>query len=401
MTRAQAPRSKLRGADVLSVGTLGLRSRRLRTALSALGIAIGIAAMVAVLGVSASQEQGLLNQIDHLGTNLLTVTPGQTLFGQNAELPKQSAPMTTRLDGVQYASAVAALSGTNVYINSRIPSSETAGLSVVASRIDLLSALRGSVADGSFLTSASEHFPVVVLGATAAQRLGITSVQPATQVWLGGHWFAVVGILNPLPLAPNLDTSALVGQDIAATMLGWDRAPTTIYVRAAIDQVTTVQGLLAEVANPAHPDQVQVSRPSDALAARVATQGAFTSLFLGLGAVALLVGAVGIGNVMVIAVLERRSEVGLRRALGAKRIHIGMQFLSESVFVSALGGVVGAALGAAATVAYATSQNLTLAIPPAAIAGGIALAIGIGAIAGIYPSMRAARLSPTTALRSV
>jgi putative ABC transport system permease protein len=396
----KGPRSKLRSADVLAVGGLGLRTRRLRTALSALGVAIGIAAMVAVLGVSASQEQGLLDQIDQLGTNLLTITPGQTLFGQAAELPQQSTAMATRVNGVQSASSVAALS-VDVYINNHIPSSETAGVSVVASSTDLLTALRGTVADGSFLTAATEHYPSVVLGALAAQRLGIRSVQPATQVWLGGHWFSVVGILNPLPLASNLDTSVLVGQDIAASLLGWDRAPTTIYVRAAPDQVTTVQSLLAATANPAHPDQVQVSRPSDALTARALTQGAFTNLFLGLGAVALLVGAVGIGNVMVISVLERRSEVGLRRALGAKRVHIAVQFLSESVFVSALGGIAGAALGTAATVVYATNQSLTLSLPPAALAGGIALAMGIGAIAGIYPAMRAARLSPTAALRSV
>jgi putative ABC transport system permease protein len=393
------PRSRLRGADVFSVGSLGLRSRPLRTALSALGVAIGIAAMVAVLGVSASQEQGLLNQIDQLGTNLLTVTPGQTLGGSNAELPRQSTGMTTRVDGVQSASSVAAL-GASVYLNDHVPSSETAGIAVVASRSDLLAALRGTMAAGSFLNAATEHFPAVVLGAVAAQRLGITAVAPLTQVWLGGHWFTVIGILNPLPLAPNLDSSALVGQDIAASALGWDRAPTTIYVRSDPEQVTAVQGLLAAVANPAHPDQVQVSRPSDALAARAAAKGAFTSLFLGLGAVALVVGAVGIGNVMVIGVLERRSEVGLRRALGAKRIHIALQFLSESVLVSALGGLAGAALGAGATVLYVVNGSLTLAVPPTALAGGVLLAMVVGALAGIYPSLRAARLSPTSALRS-
>jgi putative ABC transport system permease protein len=170
---------------------------------------------------------------------------------------------------------VAAL-GARVYINDRVPTSETASLSVVESRTDLLTALRGTVADGSFLTATTERFPTVVLDATAAQRLGITSVHPASQVWLGGHWFSVVGILDALPLAPSLDSAALVGPDIAASLLGWDRAPTTIFIRTATDRVAAVQGLLAEVANPAHPDQVQVSRPSDALAARAAAKGAFT-----------------------------------------------------------------------------------------------------------------------------
>jgi putative ABC transport system permease protein len=289
----------------------------------------------------------------------------------------------------------------NVYVNNHIPTAQTADISVVASRTDLLGALRGTLSSGSFLTAATEHYPVVVLGATAAQRLGLASVQPATQVWLGGHWFAVVGILNPLLLAPNLDSAVLVGQDVAASLLGWNRAPSTIYIRANPDQVGAVQGLLAAITFPAHPDQVQVSRPSDALATRAAAKGAFTSLFLGLGAVALLVGAVGIGNVMVISVLERRSEVGLRRALGAKRIHIAVQFLGESVMVSALGGLAGAGLGTLATVVYAANQNLTLSLPPVAVAGGVGVAMGVGAIAGIYPAMRAARLSPTSALRSV
>jgi putative ABC transport system permease protein len=394
------PRSRLRAADLVAVGSIGLRTRRLRTALSALGIAIGIAAMVAVLGVSASQEQGLLNQIDQLGTNLLTVTPGHDVFGANAELPKSSAAMTTRLDGVDSASPVAAL-GAGIYLNNHILSSETAGLSVVAAGTDLLSALHGSVVQGAFLSATTERFPEVVLGATAAQRLGITSISPSTRLWVGGHWFSVIGILNELPLAPELDTTAIVGQPIASSMLNWDGSPTTIYIRAATDKVSDVQRLVAEVANPAHPDQVNVSRPSDALAARAAAKGAFTSLFLGLGAVALLVGAVGIGNVMVISVLERRSEVGLRRALGAKRLHIGLQFLSESVIVSAIGGLSGAIMGALATAVYAANQSLTLAIPTAALSGGVVLAIGIGAIAGIYPALRAARLSPTAALRSV
>ena len=144
-----------------------------------------------------------------------------------------------------------------------------------------------------------------------------------------------------------------------------------------------------------------MSRPSDALEARAAAKTAFTSLFLGLGAVALLVGGVGIANVMVISVLERRSEVGLRRALGATRRHVGAQFACESLLLAAAGGVAGVALGALVTAGYAATRGWTPVVPPAALAGGVAAALAIGAVAGVYPALRAARLSPTDALRGV
>jgi putative ABC transport system permease protein len=397
---AATPRSRMRFDDVLRSGSVGLRSRRVRAALSALGVAIGIAAMVAVLGVSASQEAGLLDQLDKLGTNLLTAAPGQSIFGHNAELPVNSAATVGRLDGVLGVSATGSISAA-VYRSNRVPSSETNGISVVSARLDLLTTVQGRMIAGRWLNSATQRYPAVVLGAVTAQRLGITSVSPTTQVWLGGHWFTVVGILDTLPLNPELDRSAIVGDDIAATMLGWDRAPTRIYVRAVPEQTATVQSLLGVAAKPQHPEEVQVTRPSDALAARAATQGAFTSLFLGLGAVALLVGGIGIGNVMVISVLERRGEVGLRRALGAARRHVAAQFLTEAVLLSAMGGIGGAALGAAATAAYAAQAGLTTVVPPLALAGGVAAAILIGAAAGLYPALRAASVSPTEALRGV
>jgi putative ABC transport system permease protein len=193
----------------------------------------------------------------------------------------------------------------------------------------------------------------------------------------------------------------MVGFDVAERLLDADRSPTTIYVRADEDQVERTSDVLGATANPEHPEEVQVSRPSDALAARAAAKSAFTALFLGLGAVALLVGGVGIANVMVISVLERRSEIGLRRALGATRRHIAAQFLTESLLLASLGGVAGAALGAAATGLYAFSRGWPAVVPPLALGGALAAALGIGAVAGLYPALRAARLPPTEALRSV
>jgi putative ABC transport system permease protein len=392
--------SALAVGDLVRVGSVGLRTRRLRTGLSGLGIAIGIAAMVAVLGISASSRADLLAQLDELGTNLLTVSPGQTLFGENASLPKESVGMIGRIGPVESVSATGNVSAI-IRRSDLISSQQSGGLAVRAARTDLLGVLGGSVRSGRFLDAATELYPAVVLGSVAAERLGIRTADPAVLVLVGDQWFTVVGILDPVPLAPEVDRSAMVGFPVAESLLGFSGNPTTIYTRSAEDQVEAVRDVLPATANPANPEEVKVSRPSDALEAKAATKKALTALLLGLGAVALLVGGVGIANVMVISVLERRSEIGLRRALGATRRQIRGQFLSESLLLSVLGGVAGAGLGGAVTWAYASSREWTVVVPPLSLAGALGAAIAIGGVAGLYPAIRAARLAPTDALRSV
>jgi len=385
-------------ADLLRLSTVGLRTRKLRAALSALGIAIGVAAIVAVLGLSASSQAGLLAEIDRLGTNMLTVTNGTTLFGQPAELPEQAPGMITRIAGVTAVQDTSAVANVSVYRSPLIPAIDTNALTVQAASPGLLQATGDTLAQGHFLNPAISREPVAVLGALAAQRLGIDRVFSGERIWLDNQWFYVAGILTPAVLAPDVDSSILIGYPAAKAYLGADGHPSTIYVRAQTSQVDAVHALLAAAANPQAPNQVNVSQPSAALVARAAAQSALNGLFLGLGAVALLVGAVGVANIMIISVLERRSEIGLRRALGATKGRIRAQFLCEAILLAVAGGAVGVAAGALATAVYASVKGWAIVIPALAWAGGISAALTIGGLAGLLPALRAARMSPTQAL---
>ncbi|GGS24375.1 ABC transporter permease [Streptomyces aureoverticillatus] len=389
--------ARLSPGDILRLGAVGLRARRARVVLSALGIAIGIATMVTVVGLSQSSKSDLMARLDRLGTNLLTVEAGTDAQGNEVKLPKSAVAMVERIGPVRHATATANVDA-RIRRSDVVPEERSAGVTTQAARTDLLAALNARVAEGTWLNRANEHLPVTVLGSVAAQRLGVT--EPGQKIMMDDEYVVVVGILRPVELVPTLDRVAMVGFPAAEKYFRFDGHPSMIFERSPDATVEDVRAVLARTVSPGAEGNAKVSRPSDALAAKAATDKGLTTLMLGLGAVALLVGGVGVANTMVISVLERRQEIGLRRAIGATRNAIRLQFLTESLLLSALGGATGAVLGAAATFGFALAQGWTAVVPPWSVAAGFTATLFIGVLAGLYPAVRASRLHPTVALNA-
>lgn len=393
--RAPLRRSRLRPADLFGLGTAGIRARPLRAVLSALGIAIGVAAMVAVLGISASSQAKLEAQLSSLGTNLLSAVAAD---GGNAAgpLPRNAADRLARLPGVTATAAVGTLADTSVYRNQFVDPQRTGGVTVAAVDTAFLEVVAGDMLSGSWFDATTSAFPTAVLGFEAASRLG--TVEPGSNVWLGDTLVTVIGILEPLSLAPEYDSAALIGSRVAEAQFGWDGHPSVVMQRATEAELETVRELTPAVIHPQQPGAVSVSRPSDALAAQQAVDDVFTSMLVGLGSISLLVGAIGVANTMVISVIERRKEIGLRRALGATRRHIRLQFVTEALVLSGLGGLAGVVIGAGVTlgVAFANGWTPVVSAPVAGIA--VLATLLVGAVAGLYPAVRASRTPPTAAL---
>lgn len=391
--------ARLSVVDHISLGLSGLRAHRTRAALSGLGIAIAIATMNVVVGIPASSQAALMRQLSGLGADMLQASPSADQ-DPPVRLPEKAVEMIKRIGPVTRASAVAN-THTLVRRNDRTDPSDGSGLTVLATQLDVLPVIKAKVRDGRWLSTATARFPAVVLGSVAAVRLGLSDLPPGehdVRVIIGDQWFTVIGILATTPLSPDVDRSVLVGWEAARSYLRFDGRPTQIFIESRESAVETVRAVLPATVYPEKPGMVRVTRPSDVLIAKRATESTFSSLFLALAAVALLVGGIGVANTMIISVLERRSEIGLRRALGARRGQIRTQFILESIALGAVGGACGAALGVAATVAYAVHHQWPIVVPLMSTLAGVGGAVLVGAIAGIYPAIRAARLSPTTAL---
>ncbi|MDC3392060.1 ABC transporter permease [Acidimicrobiia bacterium] len=391
-------KQRLKMKDLFFVALYGVRARRGRAALTSIGIGIGIAAIVAVTGISASGRADLLATLESLGTNLIKASPQAGFFGTQEKLPDGVVGMVERIGPVE---EVTSTTQTDLIVRRSdfISEFEGGGISTIVTSPELLQVVGGNLIEGRFIQVGLSNIPVTVLGSVTASRLGINTLETPTKILIGNEWFGVVGILDELKIHPDLDRSVFIGYGVAKTLFDIDKEPTTIYVRANPTYIEDVVEVIAPSMNPENPDQVQVSRPSDALEAQEAADAAFTNLLLGLGSVALLVGGVAIANVMVMSVLERRMEIGVRRSIGATRREIRYQFLLESIVLSGIGGLVGVVLGTGITLGYTNYTDIVFSIPVSQVLSAILLALLIGAISGVYPAIKASKIQPAEAVR--
>ncbi|GAB2489910.1 ABC transporter permease [Promicromonospora xylanilytica] len=383
--------------DALATAALGPRSRPSRSLLSMLGVAIGIATLVAIMGITATNQARLQAELEAMGSNVLEVRPGTGPDMEPVPLPESATPMIRRIGPVLDAAAVRQIDQAGVYRSDLVPTSMGGGLTAMAVQSELARAMDLTVSQGAWFDDASVTMPTTVLGPVAAEQLGVTEL--GQRVWVDDTWYAVIGVLAPSRLVPQLDSAALIGETWALTQ--HPGLPiSTIYVRTRTGTVDAVHNVLDDTVNPDVPRAVTVSPPSQLANAQKAVDDTFQNLALGLAGVALLVGAIGIVNTMIIAVLERRAEIALRRAVGARATQIRGQFMLEAGFLGLGGGTAGAVLGLFAVLVYGALQD-TSPRPDLTAAGlGIALSVLVGTLAGIYPAMRAARLSPVQGLRS-
>ncbi len=391
-------KNKLRTRDLFFVAVYGVKARKGRAALTSIGIGIGIAAIVAVSGIAASGSADLLSTLESLGTNLVKASPQAGFFGTQEELPEGVIGMVERIGPVE---EVTSTTQTDLLVrrSNFISEFEGGGISTIVTSSELLNVIGGNLSEGRFIKDGLADLPVTVLGNVTAKRLGITNLSKPTKILIDDEWFGVIGIVEELKIHPDLDRSVFIGYGAAKKLFDIDKEPTTIYLRANPTFIEDVVEVIAPSMNPENPDQVEVSRPSDALEAQQAVEASFTNLLLGLGSVALLVGGVAIANVMVMSVLERRMEIGVRRSIGATRREIRYQFLLESILLSGIGGLVGVVLGSLITLAYTNYTNIVFSIPVWQIFGAVLLALLIGAISGVYPAIKASKIQPAEAVR--
>jgi putative ABC transport system permease protein len=392
-------KNKLGLSDIYSVAVYGIRARKGRSIMTSIGIGIGIAAIVAVIGISASGKADLIATLESLGTNLIKASPTSGFFGTQDDLPKGVLGMVERIGPVE---EVTSTTQTDLLVRRSkfISELEGGGISVIVTNPELLDVVGGSLVEGRFIEPGLSRLPVATLGSITAKRLGINNLDVPTKILINNQWFGVIGIVEKLSIHPDLDRSVFIGYSVAKELFDIESEPSTIYLRANPTYIEDVVDVLAPTMNPENPDQVEVSRPSDALEAQEAAEEAFTTLLLGLGSVALLVGGVAIANVMVMSVLERRMEIGVRRSIGATRSEIRTQFLLESILLAGFGGLVGVLLGSGITIGYTRYADITFSIPVGQVLGAIILALVIGALAGLYPAIRASKVQPAEAVRS-
>jgi len=401
-TESRKLRSRLRIVDVVLQALRGLTSRKLRTALTALGISIGIASLISIQGITEANQADARAEIDALGSDFLLITAGTGITEEAELLPYAADMLDTHIDSLEHVAALYPVDA-RARRNELIPEVQTGGVTVSAisaSGLDLLEPVNGSVAFGRFHDATSVEVPGVVLGSLAAERLGIQHLVGHPTINISGHQFAVIGVLDEFEtLNTDLNRTVIVGLPVAETLFETPDTPSAIYAQVPPEELDDARDLIPAQANPAAPAEVAVSRPTEALEIREVIDETFARILQALALIVLAVGGIGIANIMVISVIERRGEIGLRRSLGATRKHIASQFIIESTMLSLLGGVLGVGLGVGIVFGYARYKDFEAIIPWYWLSVGVGAAFALGALAGLYPALRASRLDPAEAVR--
>jgi putative ABC transport system permease protein len=387
--------------DLVGVALKGLTARKVRTLLIMLGPIIGVAAMVCAIGLTESAKGELQAQLAQLGTNLIIAQAGGTFGSQNPTFPENAVARVESVSSVSAAAATANLSGVvSVPVQGAKDYYEAFPAPVRAAGVGLPSVLQVPMISGRWLDLADLqlHTSAAVLGEGIAKQYGYLPGESRT-IRLNNANFAVVGVLGPVALDPELDNAVFVTEWSAKHVLGTNGEPNQLYIRAAPGATQSTANAIPTAISLGGPDQVSTQIPSDVLQAAAQANKTLQEVALLAGLLALVVGGVGIANVMSISVIQRSSEIGIRRAVGHSRSKIAAQFLLESLFVGLLGGLGGAGFGVAIVYGVSAVAGWVAVIDYGTIPLWMGLALLVAVGAGLFPSIKAARLEPLETLR--
>jgi putative ABC transport system permease protein len=387
--------------DLLGVAWKGLSARKIRTLLIMLGPIVGVAAMVGAVGLTESAKGDLKQKLSTLGTNLIIANAGGSFGQQNPTFPGDAVTRVKAISSVESASATTNLSqvialpaqgGSDFYQAFPVP--------VRAADLTLPAVLDVPVINGRWLSAADNklHARAAVIGAGLAKQYAFLRGENRT-IRLNDTNFGVVGVLGPVALDPDLDNAVFVTQWAAKHVFATDGKPNQLYVRSTPKDTQATADAIPTAINLGGPDQVSTKVPSDVLKAASQADKTLQQTALFAGLLALTVGGLGIANVMSISVIQRSSEIGIRRAVGHSRSKIGLQFLLESLFVGILGGILGAAVGVGVVYLVSAFAHWVVVIAYSRIPIWMGLALIVSVVAGLYPSIKAARLEPLETLR--